>query len=89
MERRMAIELKDKLDWRNRLLNYGLHYMQTDIGRPNWERIADDLNMLVLEMRQIIEDNGIEEDEPGHEGPLGPLPPDITDALGEGPAEAI
>ncbi len=29
------------------------------------------------------------DDEPGREGPLGPLPPDIAGALGEGPSEAI
>ena len=70
-------DLRDELDWRIRLLNYGLQYMQSDMGEPNRERTASDLGMLAVEMLLIIEDSGIKEDEPGHEGPLGPLPDGI------------
>jgi len=81
MRRRGVVDLTDALDWRTRFLNYGLAYMQSNIGEEDWKRTASDLGMLVLEMRLIIEDNGIEEDEPGHEGPLGPLPPDLLGQL--------
>ncbi len=50
--------LTDELGWRIRLLNYGLLYMQSDMGEPNRERIASDLGMLAVEMWQIVEDNG-------------------------------
>ncbi len=69
--------LTDELGWRIRLLNDGFLFMASDIAEPNRERIMDDLGMLALEMWQIIEGNGIEENEPGHEGPLGPLPDGI------------
>ncbi len=49
-------DLRDELDWRIRLLNYGLLYMQSDMGEPNRERIASDLGMLAVEMWQIVEE---------------------------------
>ena len=81
MSKRWPGNLSDELDWRIRLLNYGLAYMQSDIGRDNWERTASDIGMLAVEMWQIVEDNGIKEDELGHQGPVGPLPPGLSGAL--------
>lgn len=74
MAKQTAVELIDKLSWRLRLLHYGLQFMDTENGEPNQEQIRDDLSMLVLEIRGIVEDG-----EDRHEGPLGPLPPGMFD----------
>ncbi len=53
-----AAELVDQLDWRLRLLHYGLAYMGTEEGEASLEQLRVDLTLLVLEMRQILKEAG-------------------------------
>lgn len=56
--------------------------MGSEDGDPEREQIREELGMLTVEMRQIVEGGeGEGDDEPGHEGPLGPLPLDLLDGL--------
>lgn len=94
MQRWTAIELIDKLEWRPRLLHYGLLHMGDELAEGNEEQIREDLSMLALEVVQIVEGtHGSSSDECGHglgnEGPLGPLPPNVLDGLEGGSMEAV
>lgn len=81
MAERTGVDLIDKLDWRVQTLTFLTLYADTEQGEPNADKIRECMGMLLLEMQTILNDHGKGEDSPGHEGPLGPLPPDLADAL--------
>ena len=90
MPKRTAVELCDLLDWRVKTLRYLNLFMRCDMGEPEAEEIRTCMGMMILEMENILEQtDGEDLRGPGDEGPLGPLPPDLSDALGGGPADAV
>ncbi len=90
MPKRTAVELYDLLDWRVKTLRYLNLYAGCDMGEPEAEHIRTCMGMMILEMEIILEHtDGEDRHAPGGEGPLGPLPPDVLDALGPGPADTV
>ncbi len=90
MPKRTAVELCDLLDWRVKTLRHLNLFMRCDMGEPEAEDIRTCMGMIILEMEKILEQtDGGDRHAPDGEGPLGPLPPDVLDALGPGPAEAV
>ncbi len=90
MARRTAVELCDLLDWRVKTLRYLNLFMGCDMGEPEAEDIRACMGMVILEMENILEQtDGEQREDLGDEGPLGPLPPYLSDALGGGPADAV
>ena len=53
-----AGDLVDKLDWRLRLLGYGLSYLLTEEGQGKTHEVVNDLDMLTAEMGWIIKPVG-------------------------------
>ncbi len=90
MARRTAVELYDLLDWRNKIVRYLLLFMGSDMAEPEQEEIRNCMTIMTLEIEKILEQtDGEPREDLGDEGPLGPLPPDLSDALGGGPADAV
>ncbi len=90
MARRTAVQLVDALEWRMKILRYLNWFIGCDMGEPEAEAIRDCMGMMILEMENILEQtDGERREDLGDEGPLGPLPPDLSDALGGGPADAV
>ncbi len=89
MPKRTAVELCDLLDWRVKTLRHLNLFMRCDMGEPEAEDIRTCMGLMILEIENILEHtDGEDRHTPGGEGPLGPLPPDLSDALGGGPADA-
>ena len=90
MATRTAVELCDLLEWRIETLRFLNLYAGSEEGEPSVEDIRTCMTMMILEMETILEQtDGEQREDLGDEGPLGPLPPDLSDALGGGPAEAV
>ncbi len=90
MPRRTAIQLVDALEWRNKTLRYLSLFMGSDMAEPEQEEILNCMTRMTLEIENILEQtDGEDRRAPGDEGPLGPLPPYLSDALGGGPADAV
>ncbi len=90
MPKRTAVELCDLLDWRVKTLRHLNLFLRCDMGEPEAEDIRTCMGMMILEIEIILEHtDGEDRRGPGDEGPLGPLPPDVLDALGSGPADAV
>ncbi len=90
MPKRTAVELCDLLDWRVKTLRHLNLFMGCDMGEPEAEEIRTCMGMMILEMETILEQtDGEQREDLGDEGPLGPLPPYLSDALGGGPADAV
>lgn len=48
------MDLRDQLDWRLRLIGYGLEHLADQQGEPTEGRIIDDLGMAVRECQLIV-----------------------------------
>ncbi len=90
MARRTAVELCDLLEWRVKNMRYLLLFMGSDMAEPEQEEIRNCMTIMTLEIEKILEQtDGEQREDLGDEGPLGPLPPDLSDALGPGPGGAV
>ncbi len=90
MARRTAVQLVDALEWRVNILRYLNLYAGSEEGEQSAEAIRACMGRIILEMETILEQTDGEQREGlGDEGPLGPLPPYLSDALGGGPADAV
>ena len=90
MVRRTAVQLVDVLEWRVKTLRYLNLYAGSEEGEPCAEEIRTCMGRIILEMETILEQtDGEQREDLGDEGPLGPLPPYLSDALGGGPADAV
>ncbi len=90
MPKQTVVQLADALDWRVKTLRYLNLFMGCDMGEPEAEEIRTCIGMMILEMEKILEQtDGEQREDLGDEGPLGPLPPDLSDALGGGLADAV
>ncbi len=90
MAKRTVVELYDLLDWRVKILEYLNLYAGSGEGEQNAEEIRTCMGGIILEMENILEQtDGEKREDVGGEGPLGPLPPDLSDALGPGPGGAV
>ena len=90
MPKRTVVELYDLLDWRVKTLRYLNLFMGCDMGEPEAEAIRTCMGGMILEMENILEQtDGEQREDLGDEGPIGPLPPYLSDALGGGPAGAV
>ncbi len=90
MAKRTAVQSVDVLEWRVKTLRYLNWFIGCDMGEPEAEAIRDCMGMMILEVENILEQtDGKPREDVGDEGPLGPLPPDLSDALGPGPGGAV
>ncbi len=90
MATRTAVELCDLLDWRVKTLRYLSLFTGSDMAEPEQEEIQNCVTRMLLEIEKILEQtDGEPREDVGDEGPLGPLPPYLSDALGGGPAAAV
>ncbi len=90
MPRRTDVNLREQLDWRNKTVRYLSLFMGSDMAEPEEEEILDCMTRMTLEIENILgQTDGEDRRAPGDEGPLGPLPPDLSEALGPGPADAV
>ncbi len=90
MPKRTMLQLVDALEWRVKTLRYLNLFIGCDMGEPEAEEIRTCMGMMILEMENILEQtDGEQREDLGDEGPLGPLPPYLSDALGGGPAGAV
>ncbi len=90
MPKRTVVELYDLLHWRIETLRFLNLYAGCDEGEPSAEEIRTCMGRIILEMETILEHTeGEDRRTPGNEGPLGPLPPYLSDVLGGGPADAL
>ncbi len=85
MPHRTTLQLVDALDWRVKTLRFLNLFAGSEEGEPNAEGIRTCMGRMILEIGDILEQtNGANRREPGDEGPLGPLPPDLLDGRKEG-----
>ncbi len=90
MQRRTDVNLREQLDWRVKTLRYLSLFTGSDMAEPEQEEIQNCVTRMLLEIENILEEtDGEQREDVGDEGPLGPLPPYLSDALGGGPADAV
>ncbi len=90
MAKRTGIEVCDLLEWRIETLRFLNLYAGSEEGEQSAEAIRTCMGRIILEVGNILEQtDGEPREDVGDEGPLGPLPPYLSDALGGGPADAV
>ncbi len=90
MPKQTVVQLVDALEWRVNILRYLNLYAGSEEGEQSAEAIRTCRGMIILEVENILEQtDGEQREDLGDEGPLGPLPPDLSDALGPGPGGAV
>ena len=90
MARRTVVELYDLLDWRIEILRLLNLHAGSEEGEQSAEAIRTCMGRIILEVGNILEQtDGEPREDVGDEGPLGPLPPYLSDALGGGSADAV
>ena len=85
MPNRTTLQLVEELEWRNKTVRYLSLFLGSDMAEPEQEEILNCMTRMLLEIENILEQTSCEDRrDPGDEGPLGPLPPEI---LGGGKEE--